>query len=178
MVPFGKYSGHPVEVMLRDQRYVDWVTAQPWFRQRFGAIYHLILGQVPGAADTPVHNSIQVKFLDADFCQRFLASFMQPIIFTHELEAEFEKWGFDVVLFFKSQRDPICFVEIKPSIGDDFPVVLRQVQKLKRRGNAFIDVPVVLLLGEYVGSGVTYEQVVQMFGRSHVRVVLVQDIRS
>ena len=43
IVPFGKYKGQPVEVLAQDRPYLDWLTAQDWFRQRYEGIYTLIV---------------------------------------------------------------------------------------------------------------------------------------
>jgi hypothetical protein len=42
VVPFGKYKGQPVEVMLADLSYCEWALDQPWFPKRFGNLYNLI----------------------------------------------------------------------------------------------------------------------------------------
>jgi hypothetical protein len=38
VVPFGKYKGQPVEVMMADPPYCERVMAQPWFRDKLGAL--------------------------------------------------------------------------------------------------------------------------------------------
>jgi hypothetical protein len=60
-------------------------------------------------------------------------------------------------------------VEIKPSIGDDFPAVLRQIEKAKARTQN--RVPIVLYVDQFSARGVTREQMVEMFARSGVPVI-------
>ncbi len=60
-------------------------------------------------------------------------------------------------------------VEIKPSVGDDFPSILRQIQKAKARTQNRL--PIVLLVDQFAARGVTREQMVEMFARSGVPVV-------
>jgi len=54
-------------------------------------------------------------------------------------------------------------IEIKPSMGDDYPSVLRQ---MKASGCN------VLYLGHYAGSGATLDQVRKMFAASGIRILL------
>jgi hypothetical protein len=68
-VPFGRYKGRPVEEMLADGAYMAWLEAQPWFRERFG---HLRTAKEQDAMSrTPVHNRLQVLFLDLDYLGAF-----------------------------------------------------------------------------------------------------------
>jgi hypothetical protein len=59
----------------------------------------------------------------------------------------------------------ICRIEIKPSMGDDYPSVLRQ---MKASGCD------VLYLGHYAGSGATLAQVRRIFEASDIRILLDQ----
>jgi hypothetical protein len=77
VVPFGKYKGQPVEVLLADQGYRDWLMAQDWFRNRFGAIYQTVINYGAEPQETPEHNEMQAAFLDDDRCFR-LAQLLYP----------------------------------------------------------------------------------------------------
>jgi hypothetical protein len=80
IVPFGKYKGQPVEVLAQDRSYLEWLSAQPWFRERYAGIYNtLIVNNFTEAAETPDHNALQVLFLDDDFCLRFLRCYQPDI---------------------------------------------------------------------------------------------------
>ena len=68
IVPFGKYKGQPVERMMADASYCEWALAQPWFRERFAALFALIVNGGDLDADTPEHNRMQALFLDGDMC--------------------------------------------------------------------------------------------------------------
>ncbi len=65
-------------------------------------------------------------------------------------------------------------VEIKPSIGDDFPTVLRKMIQQKKRGD--LDVRWVLFADQFNASGVTKEQMEKMFAASDIRVVWKSDV--
>ena len=62
-------------------------------------------------------------------------------------------------------RDVGC--ELKPTIGDDYPAILRQM----RASNA-----AVLVIGEYQGTGATEQQMRAIFRASGIRVVFVSEI--
>ena len=67
-VPFGKYKGQPVESLVADSGYCDWLAAQPWFRDRYTGIYQIILNGPQPPTETPEHNEIQARFLKDDVC--------------------------------------------------------------------------------------------------------------
>lgn len=60
-VPFGKYRGRPAADMLADSDYMDWLSSQPWFRERFK---HLTRREDDALSSTPQHNRLQAMFLD------------------------------------------------------------------------------------------------------------------
>jgi hypothetical protein len=69
IVPFGKYKGQPVERMMADAGYCEWALAQPWFREKFAALFAIIVnGGAARDADTPEHNRMQTLFLDPEMC--------------------------------------------------------------------------------------------------------------
>lgn len=70
VVPFGKYKGQPVEVLMADAGYRDWAMGQPWFRDQYPAIYQVIINYGAAPADTPEHNAMQAGFLDDGLCLR------------------------------------------------------------------------------------------------------------
>src|SRR6516225_4197283 len=78
IVPFGKYKGQPIEVLREDRSYLDWLSGQDWFRERYAGIYTLIVNNFSEVSETPDHNALQVLFLDDDFCARF-ATVLNPI---------------------------------------------------------------------------------------------------
>jgi uncharacterized protein (DUF3820 family) len=62
---------------------------------------------------------------------------------------------------------PEFAIEIKPVIGDDYPVVLRQMQRNRSQ---------YLFIGRYEGVGVTQAQFVGMFAASGKKVIFKQDV--
>jgi uncharacterized protein (DUF3820 family) len=78
VVPFGKYKGRLVEELIADTSYLEWLQAQPWFRERYGNLYQqIIINRGAEPQDSPEHNALQVLFLEDDFCLR-LAQILRP----------------------------------------------------------------------------------------------------
>lgn len=71
LVPFGKYRGQPVEAMAQDQQYVEWLTQQAWFKERYQNLYTVIINNFGEPSNTPEHNALQARFLDDDFRLKF-----------------------------------------------------------------------------------------------------------
>jgi exodeoxyribonuclease X-like protein len=73
VVPFGKYKGRDIlEVLEADPGYLQWLAGQDWFRAKYISLHQTIINRGAEPEETPEHNALQVKFLDDDFCLRFL----------------------------------------------------------------------------------------------------------
>ena len=242
-VPFGKYKGQPIETLLSDQPYLDWLTSQDWFRQKYQNIYAVIINYPGKPVETPDHNRMQVKFLSRDyrlklafllvgtrlfrwnqehfdqFVRKFLEDAKDKLGYTYngkfhddrskylqepisrldgsELlsisEPIFEDKGVDVTYevnygygwdFGVSEeawrQAPELFerfrncathlnlrIELKPSVGDDFPAVLRQMK---------LDHSNILVLQTYSGTGASWKQFLEYFKSQKIRVALESDI--
>ncbi len=74
IVPFGKYRGRPIADMLQDSQYLQWLTMQPWFREKFGTMYVLVTeGVQPRDQPTPEHNAVQARFVSPEYRLRVLS---------------------------------------------------------------------------------------------------------
>lgn len=135
IVPFGKYKGRPVVDLIADRDYTDWLAAQPWFRQRYGNVYNLIVNTGAQPQDTPEHNKMQARFLDHDACLNLLRRWLLSPAKLHErwwsvnltdrqrerlhVEAgsvsitslQFESDGWDLVI---SGRSRLAVTEVSP----------------------------------------------------------------
>lgn len=105
---------------------------------------------------------------------------------------EFEHKGFDVWILCeprcdhcgKVRRDKhdrshvrsVC-VEIKPSLGDDYPATLRQIKTAMRVGSGVFD-DVVLLVAEFSSKAVSIEQAKQFFGTSRIRMLMLSEVTN
>lgn len=65
------------------------------------------------------------------------------------------------------EREDI-YIEIKPTVSDDFPAVFRQISKLK--GRNFCEIAL-LLVGEYTGIGATKEEFVEFMKSGGITVI-------
>jgi hypothetical protein len=68
VVPFGKYRGQPVEVLLQDTEYLQWLMAQQFLVTRYRAFYNHLVGYGAEAQDSPEHNQMQALFLEDSWC--------------------------------------------------------------------------------------------------------------
>jgi len=194
IIPFGKHKGRLVEELLEtDPNYLEWLQAQPWFREQFTALYQIIINHGPANQDTPEHNALQCLFLDDKFCRAFLQQLTNGVLIHRVYDKKFEERGVDVE--FKSkieasqtgwfheikgyewrldsslrgqyEQGPTVAIEIKPTVGDDYPAVLRQMRANGSR---------VLFLEQYTGTGATLEQFIQTFNLSGFAVVFKHEV--
>jgi uncharacterized protein (DUF3820 family) len=270
IIPFGKHKGRLIEeLILDDPGYLEWLSAQDWFRTKFTILHQTIINRGSEPEETPDHNAMQVRFLDDAFCLRFMhcclsgtdqfaRARLQDIltrmsesteqalakkrrdaeseqrsvdywnkeddqkcvrdhkIKLHRIQAEivqieeelarrhtelgditykftrtFEERGADVVLRIWAESKQCVIehelseaypqdnrgayyhyglaIELKPTIGDDYPAVLRQ---MKRNGSN------VLFVGEYTGKGATEEQFIKTFATASKRVVFARELEG
>jgi hypothetical protein len=172
VIPFGKYKDQPVEVLAQDHEYCTWLSEQEWFRVRYPAIHTLIINNFGQPEETPEHNALQALFVNADFAERFV---------THVYGKEkpklrgvaFEERGYDVSISLCTGQT--IHVECKPSVGDDYPAILRQM-----KAHAVSWENHVLLIGKggYIGAAVPLEQVRAIFKSRGVDIVLLADLQK
>lgn len=171
LIPFGKYRGMPVEAVLEDRQYAEWLIAQGWFRERYQNLYITIQNGGSQPDMTPEHNRMQARFLNEEYARKFLCFILSKTKFSSLsdrikiLPLVFECDGWDVLIPFvvgDLERHHV-FVELKPSISDDFPAVLRQVKSrmsLSKSGRGY---PVVLCDYFDHAASVCFSDVKKMF---------------
>jgi hypothetical protein len=175
LVPFGKHKGQPVEVLLADPGYSEWLLAQPWFRERYVTLYQTIVNYGGEPQESPEHNQMQASFLDDNRCLA-LARLLGRSDLDEEsptVERAFEVGGWDVVFHIgRHGYNRRIHVECKPDLGDDFPAVLRQV-KHYGLGNEYQRelARLVVLVRRHRFEQVTWEQVSAMFAASGIVLV-------
>lgn len=94
-----------------------------------------------------------------------------------ETGVNFEVAGWDVVLdgYWGNFLDSVKFyIELKPTLGDDYPAVLRQIKARKENYDAYK----VLLIREYTGVGATLAQVKQIFSLSGIKLILRSEVED
>jgi hypothetical protein len=220
IVPFGKYKGHPIDTLIKDKPYVEWLMTQPYFISgRYRNVYNAVMRRGVIDPKTPVHNAMQVRFLDRVFlyklalyvsrytrrkvepsvseilepgmwatpsmCERSIKLKDKDLGFSGIAltdESEFEKDNWDVILNLKlsyvlEEIDEITrhffdfydmhvYIELKPTIGDDYPAVLRQLERRLKNMNVTKVPNVWVLCDSFNGTSCNWEQVREMFLRS------------
>lgn len=182
IVPFGKYKGHPVEVMAADNAYCEWLRCQPWFVEKYRDVYNIIINYGGEPQDTPEHNALQARFLDDAFCEAFEKSvspeWLKPVETVHR-EVEFEVGGWDVVITYPGvwvNHGKASFnIECKPCLGDDYPSVLREIKNFQSYS---IPDGKFLVVGSFASSAVTLVQVRKIFAGSRIRFLMVEEIEA
>ncbi len=71
IIPFGKYKGQSVEVLASDPSYVNYIQKDDWVKKNYPDIHTIIINNFQEPNETPEHNSLQVLFLETDFCNKF-----------------------------------------------------------------------------------------------------------
>jgi hypothetical protein len=191
IVPFGKYKDKAIEVLQSDRHYLDWLLAQSWFKDRYSDLFTIVINNFQEPTDTPEHNAMHVKFLSDDYVYSLLApvaGFSRPGRVVSKL---FEFQGWDVFVGISNRtRDEFdellkkndvswkgvitagIFVEIKPSVSDDFPAILRQIKVRKKVADGNFDFKMsVLLVGEYTGKGANQEEFVAFMKNEGIVVI-------
>lgn len=237
LIPFGKYSGQPVEMLAEDHQYADWLIQQPWFRQKYANLYSVVINNFQTPNETPEHNALQARFLDDEFCRKMAAlifpkrfpitseslmaalalmaeetlrkfpfrlhtPFLDAQLSTEQLgddlivvkiqaltgdvcprKQDIEEWfrvrsnmitisrkefenarGVDVRFMAESATGEFVEfdVERKPSVGDDYPAVLRQMKRSGAR---------ILVFRTFSSAAISREQLGQIFRCDNIRVV-------
>jgi hypothetical protein len=96
IVPFGKHKGKPVEALLDDREYLDWLLSQSWFQQQYGNIYQIVINNGQEPSETPEHNAMQIKFLDEEYRLKFAAAAHGTGIFARATNNAISNWRRDV----------------------------------------------------------------------------------
>lgn len=157
LITFGKYKGQPVTALYSDPKYLEWCKQQNWFQKTtcYNIIVNQIL-VTDKDSKTPEHNKLQKTFLNKDIALKFISK-VHPLLvgekntdYSTEFEGMFN-WDliinnisrFRCICDWETKKDDRCsckyekeddvskepiFCEIKPSIGDDYPSVLRKMK--------------------------------------------------
>lgn len=184
IIPFGKYRGQPVEVLQSDMAYAEWLQAQGWVKERYPQFYTLIINNMQEPQETPAHNKLQAMFLDKMFSLKFVQYIQHDpnIIVIGINKIFFEDKAIDVRINVRAEetyenKKYICSydvaIEIKPSLGDDYPATLRQVLNMPMITRECVRV---VLIEKYTGVGASLDQVKQMFALSGIRLLLLEEI--
>lgn len=201
VIPFGKYTGQPIEVLASDQKYRDWLMQQSWFSERYPQLSTIIINNFAEPSETPEHNKMQAYFFDKknkrailklldvkafDYRNDKLIEFEindDELIESVVLHVEAEVKGFDLIIraerkgdfFFgfnaKEGLENYYWIELKPTLGDDYPAVLRQIKQAMKLAGTF---NATLIIGNYSGISASFETLKDIFAASGIKVILIE----
>lgn len=114
IIPFGKYKGQPLEILQNDPSYLEWLQVQPWFLEKYSKLNTLIINNFQAPSETPEHNSLQVMFLDQDFCLKISKIFYPN--FEEDLKKEIESDIYNRIKSVQSERISYLERQIKEEL--------------------------------------------------------------
>ncbi len=81
---------------------------------------------------------------------------------------------------FRYKRRSTYFIEIKPTVSDDYPAILRQMKASMpiERGYDINDNFYVLLIDKYTGTGATQEEFIEYFETQGYKVIFETDVQE
>lgn len=179
IVPIGKYKGQPLERLMADQPYSEWLLAQAWFLDKYADLAQLLrLGRLNEPQDTPEHNAMIAGLIDQRDAMEWLYAKVTgrdcKSLYAWDMHQELEPKGGDLLVSFGDY----LLIEAKPLIGDDFPAVIRQI----KAGTATCEVrgfrrPFGVVVARKVEpTNLTLEQVRRQFQLAHVHLVLESEL--
>ena len=187
-LPFGKHKG--VRVNAAPHQYLRWLIQQPDTRRRYAdlaaEIERTLKASPAGADDSPAHNALQARFLDMGFAKRAAVSFLRSTAGTGRVrieKVEFEEVS-DVAIEMRvtsgMDRETSVltklYIEVKPTIGDDFPHVLRQTKSQRQHAPRHGKISFAVVYDQLATSTVDAGAVEQMFKCSDIALLSVGEI--
>lgn len=199
VIPFGKYKGQPLEVLIQDKNYTDWILSQEGIKNKYPEIVNVIINNFQEPSETPEHNAMQVKFLRKNFPVALYSLFtgIEPSFVSKHVCFQvpvFEEEGIDVYFYCHPKEDDFYKesglykeridsglkfwergfkVEIKHTVGDEFPAILRQIRSSKNINPGDLNF---LLLNSYNGKGASLKEFQEYFNTSNIGVVFEKQI--
>ena len=85
LVPFGKYEGQPLEVLLADKSYCAWLVGQASIREQHPELCDLAFKEHGRDLKTPSHSRMQAEYMTKEVSLR-LFYLVNPKIFNHDKE--------------------------------------------------------------------------------------------
>lgn len=185
-INFGKYKDRDVSFLLQDKKYIDWLLLQPWFEKTYPDLHKVVMKTLSPNRDcpTPEHNRIQNQFLDQNFCLNFYQKVTGMRV--NDVKVIFEapnNW--DVMITpnssssdLKKKKEPTLYIEIKTSISDEYPCVLRKMKNQIRTSQTVLtNSAYILFIKNFNATSATREQLRQIFGQEYdIQVVIADEL--
>src|SRR5262245_17332225 len=133
IIPFGKYKGRLIdEVLVDDPNYLQWLAGQDWFRAKFNILHQVIINRGAEPEETPDHNAMQVRFLDDNFCLRFIRYYAGESL-RAKLQAVLSNKAESVRTNVKELKSSLQYhLKYCPDDQDRIANIKQQIQRLER----------------------------------------------
>ncbi len=203
VVPFGKYRGQPVEVMLADRAYCEWAMAQPGIRERYPTFVTVVVnGGASPDAPTPEHNKMQLLFRDPAMRVATYRSIINDEMIARSeyrkhvsyeaiatairgVEVEFEVLGWDLILPLRwgepivtSRRDhdfPTLAIE---ALQDSRRQAAASIRAMKMRPVKIPNWKRALIVDHFEAESASLDDVKWIFAQSQIEVRTLAEIRA
>jgi hypothetical protein len=83
LVPFGKFVGQPLEVLLADKSYCAWMVGQASIREQYPELCNLAFAEHGSSIKTPSHNRMQAEYVAEEVGLK-LSYLINPDIFSYD----------------------------------------------------------------------------------------------
>jgi hypothetical protein len=104
LIPFGKYKNQPIEVLSKDEQYLQWLLSQDWFKNRYKNIYNVIINNFSEPVETPEHNKMVSLFLSDELCMSLVKK-------TIDIEKIFNQYENEQINFLQRNKTKKAFLE-------------------------------------------------------------------
>jgi Putative quorum-sensing-regulated virulence factor len=195
-MPFGQYKHMTIAEMLKhDPDYAAWLYENGWVREKFKRLYATLHEAMLEGTATPDHNALQTLFLDPGYREAFILHTCPGLIYDAVGAMKPGAGGFRLESVVKFESNSVALnadveirwrcamgdpeltilhgrqdVEVKPTVGDDYPCILRRMAPPSGVGADY------LFVDQYTGKGATEEQFVRIFQLSGKIVVWKRDV--
>lgn len=148
LVAFGKFGNLTFEQLATTQPgYVKWLFSQDWFENKYTALFEYLVGlglqpksTLSSSGEISTHNEYQARFIPS---REELSELVQRILGEHQIiGVTFEHLcNADIVVealvpkntkWFTSSKKVVLLIELKPSVSNDYPEILRQIRSQHR----------------------------------------------
>jgi hypothetical protein len=202
IIPFGKYKGQPIEVLMQDKQYLEWLQCQDWFKNKYQTINTLIINNFQEPSETPEHNKLQAMFTDEQFCIKVASLSNQFINFNTDYfndwskgnlkqkeekiidkeitsaSCKFERNSIDVELSYSYEYNWHWGAKGGGSLGrlliELKPEIGDDYPAILRQMHN--NKSFVLITERYTGKGATLEQFKKIFAASNIQVIFLHEI--
>lgn len=139
VLPLGKYKGKPYDVLLTDSAYALWMLSSMYAKleKQHPALFAFLISRFGPPEHSPVHNELQNRFLDEDFCMRFAMACSPKL---RSAAAHLSQLRFDIeALWQKNVRDSFAPILRLSNWDSNKAALARGTKRLEALRNALAE---------------------------------------